>query len=166
MQSDVVIRSSGIGSVKLHMSKRSAAASAAAHAASKKNSAVELTAGDEERARQALQVDLKRPDICFETQCRCDTFVTSSARLYCELISACHCLPVQQLDLLVGPKQPQVSSSWDKDELVSQLSDLCDTLLAESFRWQDVQQALQVATEQHAKQQQHTKQQTHAQQDT
>ena len=38
------------------MSKRSAAASAAAHAASKKNSAVELTAGDEERARQALQV--------------------------------------------------------------------------------------------------------------
>ena len=40
------------------MSMRSAAASAAAHAASKKNSAVELTAGDEERARQALQVTL------------------------------------------------------------------------------------------------------------
>lgn len=42
------------------MSKRSAAASAAAHAASKKNSAVELTAGDEERARQALQVPYMR----------------------------------------------------------------------------------------------------------
>ena len=51
---------------------------------------------------------------------------------------------MQQLDLLVGPTQPQVNSSWDKDELVSQLSDLCDTLLAESFRWQDVQQVLQV----------------------
>ena len=41
------------------MSKRNAAGSAAAHAASKKNSAVELTAGDEERARQALQVAIK-----------------------------------------------------------------------------------------------------------
>lgn len=44
------------------MSKRSAAASAAAHAASKKNSAVELTAGDEERARQALQVQSAHPN--------------------------------------------------------------------------------------------------------
>ncbi|DBA76164.1 TPA: hypothetical protein ACH3X1_009895 [Trebouxia sp. C0004] len=85
------------------MSKRSAAASAAAHAASKKNSAVELTAGDEDRARQALQ----------------------------------------QLDLLVGPKHPQAISNWDKEELVSQLSDLCDSLLAEGFRWQDIQEALQ-----------------------
>lgn len=51
---------------------------------------------------------------------------------------------MQQLDLLVSPAQPQVSNSWDKDELTSQLSDLCDTLLAESFRWHDVQQALQV----------------------
>lgn len=43
------------------MSKRSAAAAHAAHAASKKNSAVELTAGDEERARQALQVTFPHP---------------------------------------------------------------------------------------------------------
>ena len=50
------------------MSKRSAAASAAAHAASKKNSAVELTAGDEERARQALQVAVQDVHVasCFD----------------------------------------------------------------------------------------------------
>ena len=39
------------------MSKRSAAAAAAAHAASKRNSALELNSGNEERARQALQVE-------------------------------------------------------------------------------------------------------------
>ena len=38
------------------MSKRTAAAAAAAHAASKRNSVIELNAGSEERARQALQV--------------------------------------------------------------------------------------------------------------
>ncbi len=53
-------------------------------------------------------------------------------------------LHIQQLDLLVGPKQPQAASTWDKDELTSQLSDLCDSLLAEGFRWQDVQEVLQV----------------------
>ena len=113
------------------MSKRSAAASAAAHAASKKNSAVELTAGDEERARQALQVIPAHAS-------------SGALALHSTDVDAKRCV-VQQLDLLVGPTQPQVSSSWDKDELVSQLSDLCDTLLAESFRWQDIQQALQVA---------------------
>ncbi len=51
---------------------------------------------------------------------------------------------MQQLDLLVGPKHPQAISNWDKEELVSQLSDLCDSLLAEGFRWQDIQEALQV----------------------
>ena len=111
------------------MSKRSAAASAAAHAASKKNSAVELTAGDEERARQALQV------------CR-DCQLAFQCTILC--ISCTAAAVVQQLDLLVGLKQPQVATSWDTNELVSQLSDLCDSLLAESFRWQDVQQALQV----------------------
>ena len=113
------------------MSKRSAAASAAAHAASKKNSVVELTAGDEERARQALQVTPAHAS-------------SGALALHSADVDAKRCV-VQQLDLLVGPTQPQVSSSWDKDELVSQLSDLCDTLLAESFRWQDIQQALQVA---------------------
>ncbi len=53
---------------------------------------------------------------------------------------------MQQLDLLVGPKPPQAISNWDKEELVSQLSDLCDSLLAEGFRWQDIQEALQVTS--------------------
>ena len=51
---------------------------------------------------------------------------------------------MQQLDLLVGPKQSAAINNWDKEELVSQLSDLCDSLLAEGFQWQDVQEALQV----------------------
>lgn len=51
---------------------------------------------------------------------------------------------MQQLDLLVGPKQPAAINNWDKEELTSQLSDLCDSLLAEGFQWQDVQEALQV----------------------
>ena len=114
------------------MSSRNAAASAAAHAASKKNSAVELTAGDEERARQALQV---KP-----AHARSGPLALHSSDVDVE-----RCGVVQQLNLLVGPTQPQVSSNWDKGELVSQLSDLCDTLLAESFRWQDVKEALQVA---------------------
>ena len=50
----------------------------------------------------------------------------------------------QELDLLTGPAQSQAPSGWDKDELVGQLSDLCEALLAESFRWEDVQTALQV----------------------
>lgn len=56
-------------------------------------------------------------------------------------------LHVQQLDLLAGPKQPQVTSNWDKEELVNHLSDLCDSLLAEGFRWHDVQEALQARKE-------------------
>ena len=59
------------------MSKRSAAASAAAHAASKKNSAVELTAGDEERARQALQVNLLWPQHRY--RCWCQTLCCRAA---------------------------------------------------------------------------------------
>jgi len=55
---------------------------------------------------------------------------------------------MQQLDLLVGPKHLQAISNWDKEELVSQLSDLCDSLLAEGFRWQDIQEALQVTPQQ------------------
>ena len=51
---------------------------------------------------------------------------------------------MQQLDLLAGPKQSQVTISWDKEELVGQLSDLCDSLLAEGFQWEDVQDVLKV----------------------
>ena len=42
--------------------------------------------------------------------------------------------------------QTQLPSNWDKDELVGQLADLCEALLAEGFRWEDVQNAVQVST--------------------
>lgn len=52
---------------------------------------------------------------------------------------------LQELNLLAGSTETQAAITWDKDELVGQLSDLCEALLAEGFRWRDVQSAVQVS---------------------